>query len=162
MLPSLETTRENWRNLVQRLPGEAELGREVSTGGPFVMSVLEEAGWRKRAHWVPTPGIDRLRKPKYDRRDARRLARKRSGAHRDPLPEAWFPPAGIRELRLRARQRCQLTLGMVPVRSRARRLLQRYGVQRAGNPLSAAGGEELVRQKLPAAAQDSLQSRGRI
>lgn len=162
MLPSMENTRENWMNLAQRLPAEAELALEVSTSGHFVMSVLEEAGWRKRAHWVHTPGIDSLRKQKYDRLDARRLARKLSVAHRDPLPEAWFPPAGIRELRLRARQRCQLTLGMVQVRNRARSLLQRYGVQWTGNPLSAAGREELARQKLPAAAQDYLQSLGRI
>ncbi len=89
----MENTREGWRELLDRLPPEAEIALEVSTSGYFAMSVLEEAGWLDRTHWVHTAGIDSLRKQKYDRLDAQRLARKLSVADRDPLPEAWFPPA---------------------------------------------------------------------
>jgi transposase len=161
MLPSMENTRANWLKLVGELPAGAELALEVSTSGHFVMSVLEEAGWRDRAHWVHTPGIDTLRKQKYDRLDARRLARKLSVAHRDPLPEAWFPPPPIRELRLRARHRCQLTVQIVMLRNRVRSLLQIHGVEAAGNPLSASG-REAVKEKLPAASGECLLSWARI
>jgi transposase len=157
MLPSMENTRANWLQLVQELPTGAELALEVSTSGHFVMSVLEEAGWRDRCHWVHTPGIDTLRKQKYDRLDARRLARKLSVAHRDPLPEAWFPPAPIRELRLRVRHRCRLTAQRVMIRNRVRSLLQLHGVEAVGNPLSASGREK-VKERLPGAARDYLQS----
>ncbi len=34
----------------------------VLVNGYFAMSVLEEAGWLERAHWVHTAGIDSLRK----------------------------------------------------------------------------------------------------
>jgi transposase len=162
MLPSMENTRENWLQLVKRLPAEAELALEVSTSGHFVMSVLEEAGWRDRAHWVHTAGIDTLRKQKYDRLDSRRLARKLSVAHRDPLPEAWFPPAPIRELRLRARLRCLLTWESVAARNRLRSLLQMYGVQLVRSPLSAGGRQELAARPLPAAARDYLEAMQRL
>ncbi len=103
VLPSMDNTRANWLGLLAELPPGAEIALEVSTSGHFVMSLLEEAGWRERAHWVHTARIDSLKKQKSDRLDAKRLARKLSVAERDPLPEAWFPPAAIRELRLRAR-----------------------------------------------------------
>jgi hypothetical protein len=76
MLEPIECTREAWRERLAELPPEAEIALEVSTSGYFVMSVLEEAGWLKRAHWVHTAGIDSLRKQKSDRLDTRRLARK--------------------------------------------------------------------------------------
>jgi len=71
----MDNTRENWLELLATLPPDAEIALEVSTSGYFAMSVLEEAGWRGRAHWVHTAGIDSLRKQKYDRLDAKRLAR---------------------------------------------------------------------------------------
>jgi hypothetical protein len=104
----MQNTREGWRELLKQLPPDTEIALEVSTSGYFALSVLEEAGWLERAHWVHTVGIDSLRKQKHDRLDAKRLARKLSVADRDPLPEAWFPPPEIRELRLRARERCWL------------------------------------------------------
>jgi predicted nucleic acid-binding protein len=76
MLEPIECTREAWLRRLAELPPEAEIALEVSTSGYFVMSVLEEAGWRERAHWVHTAGVDSLRKQKSDRLDARRLARK--------------------------------------------------------------------------------------
>jgi len=156
-LPSMENTRENWLRFVQGLPPEAELALEVSTSGYFVMSVLEEAGWRDRAHWVHTAGIDSPRKQKYDRLDARRLARKLSVAHRDPLPEAWFPPPPIRELRLRARERCRLVREAVAIRNRVQSLLQMHGVRLGCNPWSVTGREKLAACPLPTAARDDLE-----
>jgi transposase len=158
MMPSMDNTRENWLRFLKGLPPEAELAIEVSTSGYFVMSVVEEAGWRDHAHWVHTAGIDSPRKQKYDRLDARRLARKLSVAHRDPLPEAWFPPAPIRELRLRARQRCRLVRDGVAIRNRVRSLLQMHGVRLECNPLSVTGREKLEARPLPAAARDYLES----
>ena len=104
----IENTREDWLELLPELPPDAEIALEVSTAGYFAMSVLEEAGWQERAHGVHTAGIDSPRKQKYDRLDAERLARKLAVHHLHPLPEAWFPPPPIRELRLRARPRCWL------------------------------------------------------
>lgn len=155
MLPSIENTREEWLGLLAKLPPSAEIALEVSTSGHYAMSVLEDAGWRRRAHWVHTAGIDSLKKQKYDRLDARRLARKLSVAERDPLPEAWFPPAPIRELRLRARQRCWLAANRAQCRNRMRSLLQRYGLQPAGSPFTAKGRAWLKTQKLTEAARDA-------
>jgi len=99
MLEPIECTREAWRKRLGELPPEAEIALEVSTRGYFVMTVLEEAGWRERAHWVHTAGIDSLRKQKSDRLDTRRLVKKLAVHAVEPLPEAWFPPAPIRALR---------------------------------------------------------------
>lgn len=154
MLPSMENTCENWLGLLAKLPPEAEIALEVSTSGHFVMSVLEKAGWRERSHWVHTAGIDSLKKQKSDRLDAKRLARKLSVAERDPLPEAWFPPAPIRELRLRARQRCWIAAGRAQCRNRLRSLLQMYGLRPAGSPWTPRGRAWLKGQELPAAARE--------
>src|SRR5947207_768539 len=132
MLPSMENTRENWLHRLAKLPPQAEIALEVSTSGHFVMSVLEEAGWRERAHWVHTAGVDSLKKQKNDRLDAKRLARKLSVAERDPLPEAWFPPPPIRELRLRARQRCWTAVGRAQCRNRLRSLYESGEVSHHG------------------------------
>src|SRR5215831_10771676 len=51
-----------------------------------------------------------------------------SVADRDPLPEAWFPPA-MRELRLRARQRCWLTVMRSRGKNRLSSLLQMHGLR---------------------------------
>jgi transposase len=157
MLPSMENTRENWEKLVAKLPPEAHIAVEVSTSGYFAMSVLEALGCRNRSHWVHTAGIDSLRKQKYDRLDARRLARKLSVADRDPLPEAWFPPLPIRELRLRARQRCRIMTMRTRCQNRLSSLLQMYGARLQRNPFSAEGRKELKRQKLSDAAQDDAE-----
>ena len=162
MLPSMENTRENWLELLAQLPPQAEIALEVSTSGHFVMSVLEEAGWRKRAHWVHTAGIDSLKKQKYDRLDAKRLARKLSVAERDPLPEAWFPPAPIRELRLRARQRCWTAVGRAQYRHRLGSLLQMQGLRPAGSLWTARGRTWLEQQKLPAAARECVERTLRV
>jgi len=159
----MENTREGWRELLEQLPPEAEIALEVSTSGYFAMSVLEEAGWRERAHWVHTAGIDSLRKQKYDRLDAKRLARKLSVADRDPLPEAWFPPPAIRALRLRARQRCWLAVLRAQVKNRLQSLLQMHGLRpTVTDVFGVAGRAWLAAQALPQAPRESVEQLLRV
>lgn len=154
----VENTCEGWQGMLDILPPEAEIALEVSTSGYFAMSVLEAAGWGDRAHWVHTAGIEGLRKQKYDRLDAERLARKLSVSHQEPLPEAWFPPPEIRELRLRARQRCWLAVLRAQVKNRLQSLLQMHGRRPGVSDLfGAAGREWLSAQVLPEAARASLE-----
>jgi transposase len=153
----MENTREGWRKLLAQLPREAEIALEVSTSGYFAMSVLEEEGRRDRAHWVHTAGMESLRKQKYDRLDARRLARKLSVHDRDPLPEAWFPPPEIRELRLRARQRCWLAVVRTQVKNRVQSLLQMHGLRSPASDLfGEAGRAWLAAQTLPEATRETV------
>ena len=153
----MENTREEWLELLAELPPDAEIALEVSTAGYFAMSVLEEAGWGERAHWVHTAGIDSPRKQKYDRLDAERLARKLAVHHLDPLPEAWFPPAEIRELRLRSRQRCWLARLRTQAKNRLQSLLEMHGLQPPGSdPFGRRGRDWLDQQKLPAALSESV------
>lgn len=159
----MENTREGWRELLEQLPAEAEIALEVSTSGYFAMSVLEEAGWLDRAHWVHTAGIDSLRKQKYDRLDAKRLARKLSVADREALPEAWFPPAEIRQLRLRARQRCWLAALRTQVKNRLQSLLQMHGLRpTVTDVFGVAGRAWLAAQILPEATRESVEQLLRV
>jgi transposase len=162
MLEPIECTREAWRKQLAELPPEAEIALEVSTSGYFVMSVLEEAGWRERAHWVHTAGIDSLRKQKSDRLDARRLARKLAANTADPLPEAWFPPAPIRQLRMLARQRCRIARLRVLTKNRLNSLLQMHGLRPEKSPISAAGREWIRQQRLPTPVQQCLEQLFRL
>jgi transposase len=153
----MENTREGWAELLDELPPDAAIALEVSTSGYFAMSVLEEAGWRERAHWVHTAGIDSLRKQKYDRLDAKRLARKLSVAHQEALPEAWFPPPEIRQLRLRSRQRCWLAVLGTQVKNRLQSLLQMHGRRpQASDVFGRAGRAWLTEQVLPEAAREGV------
>lgn len=146
----MDNTRRDWLELLTELPPDAEIALEVSTAGYFAMSVLEEAGWLGRAHWVHTAGIDTLRKQKYDRLDAERLARKLAVAHLEPLPEAWFPPPEIRELRVRSRQRCWLAVLRAQAKNRLQSLLGLHGLQLPGtDPLGRGGRSWLAQQILP-------------
>ena len=153
----IANTREEWLELLSELPPDAEIGLEVSTAGYFAMSVLEEAGWRERTHWVHTAGIDSNRRQKNDRLDAERLARKLAAHHVDPLPEAWFPPPEIRALRLRARQRCWLALLRTQAKNHMQSLLQMQGLLPPGSdPFGAAGRTWLDQQKLPLPLGESI------
>ena len=161
-LEPIECTREAWRKRLAELPPEAEIALEVSTSGYFVMSVLEEAGWRPRAHWVHTAGIDTLRKHKSDRLDTRRLAQKLAVSKVEPLPEAWFPPASIRHLRLLARQRCWIALLRAQTKNRVRSLLEMHGLRPKHSPFSAAGQEWVKRQELPKPVQTCFEQMFRL
>jgi transposase len=162
MLEPIECTREAWLKRLVELPPEAEIALEVSTSGYFVMSVLEEAGWRNRAHWVHTAGVDSLRKQKSDRLDGRRLARKLAANKADPLPEAWFPPPPIRHLRLLARQRCRLARLRALTRNRLNSLLQLHGLRPNVSIISAAGREWLEQQNLPEPVQQCFDQTFRL
>jgi transposase len=159
----MENTREGWRKLLGQLPAEAEIALEVSTSGYFAMSVLEEVGRRERAHWVHSAGMESLRKQKYDRLDAQRLARKLAVRERDPLPEAWFPPVEIRALRLRARQRCWLAVMRTQVRNRVQSVLQMHGLRSPVTDLfGEAGRAWLKAQAMPTATGESLEQLLRV
>jgi transposase len=143
--------------MLTELPPDAEIGLEVSTAGYFAMSVLEEAGWRERTHWVHTAGIDSNRRQKNDRLDAERLARKLAAHHLDPLPEAWFPPPEIRALRLRARARCWLASLRTQCKNHHQSLLPMHGLLPPGSdPFGAAGQKWLQEQKLPLPLTESI------
>jgi len=157
MRKPIANTREEWLEMLTELPPDAEIGLEVSTAGYFAMSVLEEAGWGERAHWIHTAGIDSNRRQKNDRLDAQRLARKLAAQHLDPLPEAWFPPPEIRMLRLRARARCWLARLRTQCKNHLQSLLQMHGLLAPGSdPFGAAGQKWLAAQKLPPPLAESL------
>jgi len=162
MLEPIECTREAWLERLAELPPEAEIALEVSTSGYFAMSVIEEAGWLKRAHWVHTAGIDSLRKQKSDRLDARRLARKLAANTADPLPEAWFPPAPIRQLRMVARQRCRIARLRTLTKNRLNSLLQMHGLRPQSSIISAGGREWLAKQNLPQPVQQCFDQTFRV
>jgi transposase len=85
------------------------------------------------------------------------LARKLSVSHQEPLPEAWFAPPEIRELRLRARQRCWLAVLRTQVKNRLQSLLQMHGRRPTVSDLfGAAGRQWLGAQVLPEATRASL------
>jgi len=137
----MANTREDWLEMLTELPPEAEIGLEVSTAGYFAMSVLEEAGWRgstviagrRTTAWTPSGW-----RPSWPH------------THLDRLPEAWFPPPAIRELRLRARQRCWLALLRTRAKNHVQSLLEMHGLQAPGSdPFGAAGQKRLREQKLP-------------
>jgi transposase len=157
MLEPIECTREAWLKRLAELPPDAEIALEVSTSGYFVMSVIEEAGWRERSHWVHTAGIDSLREQKSDRLDTRRLVKKLATHKLDPLPEAWFPPAPIWELRLVARQRCRLARLRAQTRNRVSSLLEMHGLRPNRCPYSAAGRTWIKNQKLSEGAQQCFE-----
>ena len=159
----VENTREGWRKLLDQLPPDTEIALEVSTSGYFAMSVLEEAGWLERTHWVHTAGIDSLRKQKYDRLDAGRLARKLSVAEQDPLPEAWFPPPEIRQLRMRARERCWLAAFRTQVKNRLQSMLPMHGLRPTVTDVyGVAGRAWLMAQVLPEATRESVEQLLRV
>jgi transposase len=153
MLEPIECTREAWRERLAELPPEAEIALEVSPSGYFVMSVLEEAGWRERAHWVHTAGIDSLRKQKSDRLDTRRLVKKLAVRDMEPLPEAWFPPPSVRGLRLLARQRCGIARQRAQTKNRVHSLLEMQGLRPQRGVFTAPGRAWIRQQRLSTAAQ---------
>ena len=152
MLEPIECMREAWRQRLAELPPEAEIALEVSPSRYFVMSVLEEAGGRERAHWVHTTGIDSLRKQRSDRLDTRRLVKKRAVHDVEPLPEAWFPPPPIRALRLRARQRCGMARQWAQTKNRVNSLLEMHGLRPQRCVFTAKGRAWIQPQALSSAA----------
>ncbi len=104
-------------------------------------------------------GRDRtLRKQKYDRLDAKRLARKLAVAHLNPLPEVWFPPPEIGELRLRARQRCWWAVLRARARNQLQGLLEMHGLRPPGaDPCGVRGRAWLAQQRLSPPLRESVE-----
>jgi transposase len=145
----------------------AVVGRSGDRAGSIDERIFchERIGGRgaTRAHWGHSAGMESLRKQKYDRLDAKRLARKLAVRDQDPLPEAWFPPPAIRALRLLARRRCWLA-GMRPqVRNRVQSLLQMQGLRSpVTDVFGEAGRSWLGAQGMPEATRESVEQLLRV
>jgi transposase len=127
------------------------------TGWLFVCEALRESG--ATAHLVEPTEASALRGPKRraktDRADARWL---RTLLCEGRLPEAWIPPAHVREWRTRTRLRKTLVDERTSWLQRVQATLFHHGV--CGVPdklLSARGREFLAALELPAAARERIE-----
>lgn len=140
-----------------RFPGrEVHVAVEACTGWLFVCEALVEVGAIAHlAEPVETSALrGRKRRAKTDRADARWL---RQLLAEGGLPEAWIPPAHVREWRTRARLRKTLVDERTSWLQRVQATLFHHGI--AGVPdklLSAQGREFLDRLELPAAASERI------
>ena len=139
------------------VPGaEVHVAVEACTGWLFVCEALVEAGAIAHlAEPVETSALrGRKRRAKTDREDARWL---RTLLCEGRLPEAWIPPAHVREWRTRARLRKTLVDERTSWLQRVQATLFHHGI--AGAPdklLSAQGREFLDRLELPDAASERI------
>jgi transposase len=146
------------RGWAGRFPGEEiHVAVEAGTGWLFVCEALAEAG--AVAHLAEPAETSALRGPKRraktDREDARWL---RTLLSEDRLPEAWIPPAHVREWRTRTRLRKTLVDERTAWLVRVQATLFHHGV--SGVPdklLSAKGREFLDGLELPAAARERIE-----
>jgi transposase len=148
---------EKW---VARFPDrQVEVAVEACTGWLFVCEALAAAG--AAAH-LAEPGEARAlrgpkRRAKTDREDARWL---RQLLAEGRLPEAWIPPAHVREWRTRTRLRKTLIDERTAWLQRVRATLFHHGVGGVPAELrSAAGRDFLERLELPGAAASGSRSR---
>ena len=133
---------------------ELHVAVEACTGWLFVCEALWEAGAVAHlAEPVETSALrGKKRRAKTDREDARWL---RTLLCEGRLPEAWIPPAHVREWRTRARLRKTLVDERTSWLQRVQATLFHHGV--AGAPdklLSAQGREFLAALELPEAASE--------
>jgi transposase len=154
-IPSTPWAVAGW---VGRFPGrELHVAVEAGTGWLFVCEALREAG--ATPHLAEPAETSALRGPKRraktDREDARWL---RTLLTDGRLPEAWIPPAHVREWRTRTRLRKTLVDERTAWLQRVQATLFHHGV--AGVPdklLSARGREFLDGLELPAAARERIE-----
>jgi transposase len=146
---------EKW---VARFPDrQVEVAVEACTGWLFVCEALAAAG--AAAH-LAEPGEARAlrgpkRRAKTDREDARWL---RQLLAEGRLPEAWIPPAHVREWRTRTRLRKTLIDERTAWLQRVRATLFHHGVGGVPAELrSAAGRDFLERLELPAADRERIE-----
>ncbi|MBA3261828.1 MAG: IS110 family transposase [Thermoleophilaceae bacterium] len=150
-------TPEAVREWAGRFGGEqVHVAVEAGTGWLFVCEALREAG--AAAHLAEPAETSALRGPrrraKTDREDARWL---RTLLCEGRLPEAWIPPAHVREWRTRTRLRKTLVDERTRWLARVQATLFHHGV--AGVPdklLSALGRELLAGFELPEAARERI------
>jgi transposase len=153
----IRATPEAVREWGARFPGaEVQVAVEACTGWLFVCEALTEAGAVAHlAEPVETSALrGNKRRAKTDREDARWL---RTLLCEGRLPEAWIPPAHVREWRTRSRLRKTLVDERTTWLQRVQATLFHHGV--SGVPdklLSAAGREFLAALELPDAARERI------
>jgi len=136
---------------------EVHVAVEACTGWLFVCEALNEAGAVAHlAEPVETSALrGKKRRAKTDRADARWL---RTLLAEGRLPEAWIPPAHVREWRTRTRLRKTLIDERTAWLQRVRATLFHHGVRGVPAELrSAAGREFLARLELPAADLERIE-----
>jgi transposase len=146
------------RRWVERFGGgEVHVAVEACTGWLFVCEALGEAG--AVAHLAEPGEASALRGPKRraktDREDARWL---RTLLVEGRLPEAWIPPAHVREWRTRTRLRKTLIDERTAWLQRVQATLFHHGVRGVPDELRSARGREfLAALELPAAALERIE-----
>jgi transposase len=146
------------RRWVGRFGGrEVHVAVEACTGWLFVCEAVSEAG--AVAHLAEPVETSALRgskrRAKTDRADARWL---RQLLAEGRLPEAWIPPAHVREWRTRGRLRKTLIDERTAWLQRVQATLFHHGVRGVPDRLrSAAGREFLERLELPAADRERIE-----
>jgi transposase len=146
------------RRWVGRFGGrEVHVAVEACTGWLFVCEAVSEAG--AVAHLAEPVETSALRgskrRAKTDRADARWL---RQLLAEGRLPEAWIPPAHVREWRTRGRLRKTLIDERMAWLQRVQATLFHHGVRGVPDRLhSAAGREFLERLELPAADRERIE-----
>jgi transposase len=142
---------------VERFGCEVHVAVEACTGWLFVCEALSEAGAVPHlAGPVETSALrGRKRRAKTDRADARWL---RQLLAEGRLPEAWIPPAHVREWRTRSRLRKTLIDERTAWLQRVQATLFHHGVRGVPDRLrSAAGRQFLARLELPAADRERIE-----
>ncbi|MCA1698458.1 MAG: IS110 family transposase [Actinobacteria bacterium] len=154
-IPSTPAAVGDW---VGRFPGrEIHVAVEAGTGWLFVCEALSEAG--AVAHLAEPAETSALRGPKRraktDREDARWL---RTLLAEGRLPEAWIPPAHMREWRTRTRLRKTLVDERTAWLQRVQATLFHHGVSGVPERLLCAKGREFLHGlKLPEAARERIE-----
>jgi transposase len=143
---------------VGRLPGEQiDVAVEACTGWLFVCEALREAGAAAHlAEPVETSARrGKKRRAKTDREDARWL---RELLCEGRLPEAWIPPAHVREWRTRARLRRTLVDERTTWLQRVGATLFHHGVSGVPDKLRSADGREFLQGlELPEATRERIE-----
>ncbi|MCA1698813.1 MAG: IS110 family transposase [Actinobacteria bacterium] len=143
---------------VGRFPSERiDVAVEACTGWLFVCEALAAAGATPHlAEPVETSARrGKKRRAKTDREDARWL---RTLLAEGRLPEAWIPPAHVREWRTRARLRKTLVDERTAWLQRVQATLFHHGISGVPDKLrSAAGREFLQGLELPEATRERIE-----
>jgi transposase len=154
-IPATPEAVERW---VARFPGQrVDVAVEACTGWLFVCEALREAGAIPHlAEPVETSALrGKKRRAKTDRADARWL---RELLVEGRLPEAWIPPAHVREWRTRTRLRKTLIDERTAWLQRAQATLFHHGVGGVPAELRSARGREFLSAlDLPAAALERIE-----
>jgi transposase len=148
---------EGVRRWVGRFPDVViHVAVEAGTGWLFVCEALREAGATPHLAEPAETGAMRgkKRRAKTDREDARWL---RTLLAEGRLPEAWIPPAHVREWRTRTRLRKTLVDERTAWLVRVQATLFHHGISGVPDKLLSAGGRAfLAGLELPAAARERI------